>query len=85
MRKRLAWLLFLVALSFQLAAIVLFVTLGWTLDLGVRFLDWLLPLALGTALACVLASVRRGKSMLITAALLSLLYFLVVRQSVVLR
>lgn len=87
MKADIVWnrILFSSALSFQLAAIILFASLGWTLDVGVHFLDWLLPLAVCAALVCVVTNVRYGKGMLITAILLSLVYFVIVRQAVVLR
>lgn len=87
MRTRITWtgLLYSIALSFHLAAIVLFLTLGWTLDTGVRLLDLVLPFAAVVALACVVARIRYGKAMLVTAIVLSFLYFMIVRQSIVLR
>ena len=87
MKLRTTWagILFAVALSFQIVGVALLATLGWTLDLGVRLLDWIVPVGVLATLSCLIARIRCGKALFIIAVLLFMLYFAVLRQSVVLR
>lgn len=75
----------LIMVPIELVTLILFLTLGWTLDAGARLLDWFLPIALFGAFICLLVYDNHPKVMLIIMLVLTVVYFAVIRQSIMFR